>query len=94
AAQDYIVGTETNTSITASDLRPISGFDDPPADLDGDGQFKDINGDGNVSISDVQAMFANRDSPVFEDNVGKFDYTGNGQVNIVDVQQLFVEVSN
>ncbi|KTG27117.1 hypothetical protein AUR66_14910 [Haloferax profundi] len=91
---DITVTSETGTTLTATNLSPVAGATNPPSDIDGDGSFEDINGDGNVTVSDVQAMFANRDDPVLEDNVDEFDFTGNGEVNIVDVQQLFVEVSS
>ncbi|KTG18254.1 hypothetical protein [Haloferax profundi] len=93
SADDYTIMSETGTTLTTTTVEPIGSSTEPPTDVDGDGTFEDINGDGNVTVSDVQAMFANRDSPVFEDNVDKFDFSGNGDVNIVDVQRLFVEVT-
>ncbi|KTG27105.1 hypothetical protein [Haloferax profundi] len=69
---------------------PLGELPNPPADLDGDGLFEDINHDGNVTVSDVQALFANRDGSVAQDNAGRFDFTQDGQLNIVDIQHLFV----
>ncbi|KTG18522.1 hypothetical protein AUR66_18220 [Haloferax profundi] len=64
------------------------------ADLDGDGLHEDVNGDGVATISDVQALFANRNNATVQDSVNKFDFTGNNNVNIVDVQRLFVNVTS
>ncbi|WP_231727921.1 CARDB domain-containing protein, partial [Haloferax profundi] len=63
-----------------------------PTDPDGDGEFEDINGDGEVNIVDVQAMFVNRDKVVTTNSSRAFDFSGNGVVNIIDVQHLFNEV--
>ncbi|KTG18519.1 hypothetical protein [Haloferax profundi] len=94
SGDDYTVVSETGTTLTATTLSPLGNSTAPPADVDGDGTFEDINGDGNVTISDVQAMFANRNSDTVQTNVDKFDFTDNSEVNIVDIQQLFVEVTS
>ncbi|POG55467.1 ABC transporter [Haloferax marisrubri] len=89
---EYDIGSESGATLTAVDLEPVGVSDAAPTDPDGDGTFEDINGDGNVTVSDVQAMFANRNSPAITDNADEFDFSGNGEVNIVDVQRLFVEI--
>ncbi|RDZ63959.1 ABC transporter [Haloferax sp. Atlit-12N] len=89
---EYDVGSERGATLTAVALEPVGESDAAPTDPDGDGTFEDINGDGNVTVSDVQAMFANRNSPAITDNADEFDFSGNGEVNIVDVQRLFVEI--
>lgn len=92
-ASEYNVSTVSGTSVSGTNMSAIGNLSAPPADIDGDGLYMDINGDGNVSVSDVQAMFAHRNSEVLRNNVDKFDYTGNGDVNIVDIQRLFVEAT-
>ncbi|QOS12860.1 uncharacterized protein HfgLR_13660 [Haloferax gibbonsii] len=89
---EYDVGSESGAALTAVALETVGASDAVPTDPDGDGTFEDINGDGNVTVSDVQAMFANRNSPGITDNADAFDFSGNGEVNIVDVQRLFVEI--
>lgn len=74
-------------------LPPVAG--DPPQDLDGDGTYKDIRGDGEFSIFDVQGLFDNRDNPVVQDNPAAFNFKGADdpeEVNIFDVQALFNEL--
>jgi hypothetical protein len=51
-----------------------------------------VNGDGRFDIVDVQALFANLDDPVVQNNLGAFDFNGDGQVDVVDVQRLFNEL--
>jgi len=73
---------------------PVVG-DDPPRDLDGNGLYEDINGDGQFTIADVQLLFRNRDSDVIRNNARffNFDERSPPEVTITDVQVLFLEYS-
>jgi hypothetical protein len=93
SGEDIPVRAESGATIRSVNLSAVGGFDQAPTDPDSDGKFEDINGDGEVTISDVQAIFVNIDDPVLQDNPELFDFSGNGEVNIVDVQRLFVEVT-
>jgi PKD repeat protein len=64
-----------------------------PQDVNGDGLYEDVNGDGAVTITDVQALFANRDDAVVQNNPTQFDFNGDGQFTVVDVQALFRQVT-
>lgn len=86
-----VTDTSTVTVTVTPPLEPIGDFDQPPTDVDGDGHYMDITGDGNVTVSDVQAMFDNREDPTVQTNVDQFDFNADGEVDIVDVQRLFVE---
>jgi PKD repeat protein len=63
----------------------------PPRDLDGDSLHEDVRGDGRVDIFDVQALFANMDSPDVQDNAAAFNFseTDPNEVTVADVQALF-----
>jgi len=69
---------------------PVVGVD-PPRDLDGDGLYRDLNGDGSLTVADVQIFFQNRESDVIQDNVDAFDFRTDGALSIGDVQLLFQE---
>ncbi|PSQ34880.1 hypothetical protein BRD08_08495, partial [Halobacteriales archaeon SW_10_66_29] len=69
---------------------PVVGVD-PPQDLDGDGLYRDLNGDGSLTVADVQIFFQQRDSDVVQDNVAAFDFRTDGALSIGDVQVLFQE---
>ncbi|MFC5973466.1 malectin domain-containing carbohydrate-binding protein [Halomarina salina] len=71
---------------------PIGEFANAPADPDGDGLYEDVNGDGSVDVGDAQALFANNDDPVVQNNVDAFDFNGDGSVDVGDAQALFASI--
>lgn len=82
-----------SVQVVMGDIRPINGFANPPTDPDGDGLYEDVNGDGAVTIVDVQALFSNYDGEVIQSNQAAFDFNSDGVVDIVDVQAFFTEVA-
>jgi hypothetical protein len=91
---DYQVTNVDGASLTVAAAPKIGGFDNAPTDPDGDGFHEDINGNGEVNVVDVQAMFANRDDSALAENPQLFDFSGNDEVDIVDVQALFAELTD
>jgi hypothetical protein len=73
---------------------PIGDFENAPADPDGDGLYEDVNGDGDVDVGDAQAIFANDEDPVVQNNVAAFDFNGDGSVDVGDAQALFANGVN
>jgi hypothetical protein len=87
---DNVTDTASTTiTIEEPGLDPVVG-ENPPMDHDGDGKYEDVNGDGKVDVGDAQAIFANDQSPVVQNNVDAFDFNGDGSVNVGDAQALFV----
>jgi acyl-CoA hydrolase len=68
---------------------PLPGQDDPPGDLNGDGLYRDIDGDGELTVRDVQVFFQRRESDAVRNNVDAFDFQPDGELAINDVQALF-----
>lgn len=62
-------------------------LDEPARDLDDDGVYEDVNGDGTTDIVDVAALFRNQDAAA--ESPDAFDFNGDGTVNIIDVNELF-----
>ncbi|WP_144900800.1 PKD domain-containing protein [Halobellus captivus] len=90
AGQAYDV-TETNgASLTVSEL-VVGGSEQPAQDLDGDGVYEDVNGDGTVDELDVQLLFAERNSGVVQGSPDAFDFNDDGEFDILDVQSLYYE---
>jgi hypothetical protein len=98
------IGDENGNSLTIADVSgasvtveagpgDVTGNGNPAQDLDGDGLYEDVNGDGAATISDVQAFFTTRDSAVVQSNTAAFDFNGDGNISISDVQSLFTRVT-
>jgi len=63
----------------------------PPQDLDGDGLYENVRGDGEFDIADVQALFDNLDSDAVQKHANRYNFSGTdpAEVAILDVQALF-----
>jgi hypothetical protein len=64
----------------------------PPADLDGDGTYEDLNGNGRTDFADVILFFKNMDWIEQNQPVCCFDYNANGNIDFSDVILLFRKV--
>ncbi|RQH03364.1 GLUG motif-containing protein [Natrarchaeobius oligotrophus] len=76
-------------------LDPIGPFEQPPRDLDGDGLYEDVNGDGESTVADVQALHRHLEDEVVTTNPEKFDFAGEdpGTVTDDDVAALYERVT-
>ncbi|MDZ5812792.1 PKD domain-containing protein [Halorubrum sp. AD140] len=86
----YEVTAENGATLTVSEL-VVGGSEQPAQDLDGDGVYEDVNGDGEVDELDVQLLFAERNSDVVQSSPETFDFNGDGEFNNLDVQKLYYE---
>jgi len=79
---------------------PLNVTNSPPAivgenqptqtdDIDQEGVYEDINGDGTFNVVDVGAFFNNYESDAVQNNTAAFDYNGDGSVSIIDVGLMF-----
>ena len=75
-------------------IPPVVDGGHSPRDLDGDGLFEDVNGDGEFTIADVQALFENLESDAVQQHADRFNFseTGDDRVTIFDVQALFTRL--
>jgi len=67
-------------------------MDSAPQDHDGDGVYEDVNGDGEVDIVDVHALYANRNTAAVQDNAIFFDFADDApsnEVTVLDIQALY-----
>ncbi|MFQ6033970.1 MAG: hypothetical protein ACE5KR_03830, partial [Candidatus Bipolaricaulia bacterium] len=60
----------------------------PPRDLDGDGLFEDINGDGQLTFQDVLIFSFNFTSKAVQENWELFDFDADGDVDFDDAVAL------
>jgi PKD repeat protein len=92
SGSSYQVGATDGASIEVIPLPSLGDYEGPPQDLDDDGVYEDVNGDGQLTVTDVQAIFVNRDSDAVTENGALFDFNGDGSFTIVDVQYLFANL--
>lgn len=86
-------------SDTASvDVSPpaIGGEGNPPQDLNGDGLYEDVNGDGRADVFDVQVLFNNMESEEVQEFAEFYNFAGqdSDEVGIFDVQSLFQSIQD
>jgi hypothetical protein len=64
-----------------------------PKDIDNDGLYGDVRGDGGVTVLDVQTLFTSLDDPAVQDNAAFYDFAGANpdRVTVLDVQALFAQ---
>jgi len=70
-------------------LPPLPGCSTSPKDLDNDGLYEDVNGNGRLDFNDVVVLFKNMDW-VIENGYEKcFDFNKNGRLDFKDIVVLF-----
>ncbi|MFQ5795520.1 MAG: AMIN domain-containing protein [Candidatus Bipolaricaulia bacterium] len=69
-------------------ILPIGDHDIPPQDLDEDGRFEDIDGDGQLTRRDAISFAFNLGDPEIKVSPKAFDFDGNGQVEFSDAITL------
>jgi outer membrane protein assembly factor BamB len=75
---------------------PLPGQTAPPQDLNGDGWYRDLDGDGSLSVTDLQLYFdqvyRRRNTEYVTRNRALFDYDGSGQITLDDLHLLYSAV--
>jgi hypothetical protein len=74
----------------------IGDGQNPPQDLDGDGLYEDVSGDGTLSQADVQLLYENLQSDAVQNHPKAFNFSGTDDpqsVTIDDVQALFAALT-
>jgi len=67
----------------------IQGGNDIPRDLDGDGQYEDVNGNGRKDFADIVLFFNQMTWIGANEPLAAFDYNNNGRIDFADVTWLF-----
>jgi PKD repeat protein len=71
---------------------PIPGQTASPQDLDGDGLYEDLTGDGTLSFVDVEVFFYQMDWIEANLPIENFDFNGNGRIDFDDIVDLFQKI--
>jgi surface protein len=84
---------QTARLIVGEEPSALSGQENPPDDAEGDGVYEDLDGDGELTLSDVQLYFEelyqNSNNEYVQDNLEFFDTDGDGEITLADVQAVF-----
>ena len=67
----------------------VPGAAADPRDLDGDGLYDDVNGNGRRDFEDVVLYFNQMTWIAANEPLGAFDYNANGRCDFADVTTLF-----
>jgi hypothetical protein len=73
-------------------FKPFPDCSNPPADIDGDPYYEDINGNGRMDFKDLILYFKNMAWIKDQQISPYFDYNGNGRIDFNDVILLFKEI--
>jgi len=85
---DNLVGGQQVLTIKPLQLVPVGDAAKPPQDLDGDGLYEDINGDGQLTLDDPALLGLHFKEPAVQDNARAFDFNNDGLVDFDDVLAL------
>jgi hypothetical protein len=90
--------TQAQTVSTSVEVPPppLPASENRPRDLDVDGLYEDIDGDGELTIFDVQEFFLRFESQTVQDNAVFFKFQEDSEdeeISIFDVQALFVKLN-
>lgn len=84
---------QSNSSVNTSSPGDVSGNDDVATDPDGDGVYEDVNGDGEITYGDLQALYAagiaDGADRINAENESFFDFNGQDGLTYSDLQALF-----
>ncbi|HWQ65989.1 MAG TPA: S8 family serine peptidase [Methanospirillum sp.] len=85
--------TPTPTPTSGPVVKTLPGMSSPPRDLNGDGKYEDVNGNGRVDFADVTVYFQNMEWIIANEPVSAFDYSGNGRIDYTDIVTLFNSIA-
>ena len=93
AKRVWITVSETPTSMTPTPTQsyviPLSGELITPHDLNDDGKYEDVNGNGRKDFADIVLYFNQMTWIAANEPVTAFDYNGNSLIDFADVVWLF-----
>jgi len=91
--EDFLLGGQLVFEIKDLALSPIADAANMPQDLNGDGRYEDVNGDGVFDTNDVTFLEANINNVTVQANVRAFDFDNDGQVTLSDLDFIVEPVN-
>jgi len=80
---------DTPTPTPTPGVLPVPPSSAPPRDLDGDGLYEDVNGNGRVDFADVTLLYGAMAWCAGNEPLGAFDFNYNGRLDFADVVLLY-----
>jgi hypothetical protein len=77
-----------------TDLSNPASAGSPPKDIDNDGKYEDVNGNGRVEFEDVILLFKDLSWCSAHQPVSPFDFDKDGKIGFHDVLDLFIEAGH
>jgi alkaline phosphatase D len=84
--------TETDIGVLIVGPPSLTGAG-APTDLDNDGLYEDINGNGRLDYEDIQILFNRFDADSVTLNKSAYDFNENGKLDFDDIVDLFGQVN-
>lgn len=89
AGQALAVSAQTvETQVVDNFLPPLPGARGPAKDLDGDGLYEDVDGDGQLTFADPILLAFELENPIVQAHKSFFDFNQDGKVDFADVIAL------
>jgi len=85
---EYLVAGQSVVHVDALRLVPIGNSEFPPTDPDADGRYEDMNGDGMVSLDDVDTLARAIGASSVQENCRAFDFDNDGIATSSDIDAL------
>ncbi len=82
----------TVTQNPDSSVGPLQGQSNQPRDLNNDGKYEDLNGDGVCNQTDVELYFRQIEWIATHEPVFAFDFSGNGRIDFTDILTLYKSI--
>lgn len=84
-----VTPTVTQTLSPSVGVQPLQGQNNQPRDLNNDGKYEDLNGDGVSNQTDVELYFRMIEWIASTEPVSAFDFSGNGRIDFTDILTLY-----
>jgi hypothetical protein len=75
--------------VQTPDVLPVLSASVPPRDIDGDGLYEDVNGNGRQDFADVVVFFNHLAWCAANEPTAAFDFNRNGRIDFADVVTLY-----
>ncbi|WP_435101370.1 alkaline phosphatase PhoX [Halarchaeum sp. P4] len=86
------IDVETRMGVLVTGPPTLTGSK-TPQDLDGDGHYEDLNGNGRLDYEDVNALFESFDSESVRLHKTAYDFNENGELDYDDVVTLYRDIN-